>query len=459
MPVRSRGQLLAGFAALLGLWTTGAGCTSSAIRHDAFSVQCKDGSCARKGEGGSTVTTAYPNGAVAKSCNCGSSGSRLQPTPIASSGGGENVSAWQSSQHVNADAAPAESGVTAASGVSLEKPQPLGSLLSLPAGQAQTVPVVNTTTEASAGPPILGALPEAAPPRPIEQPQLGAPRMAAPPPTPRQMKHMEGYPDLPAPVVTHPPAVPGEFRKRALSAYIVEPPDILIIQATQTVTFNALTINGQHLVRPDGTISLGTYGDVFVAGLTLDQIKDAIARMLREQVYKKAPKEEDGVKTKGEKFTLEELRKEIAVDVGVYNSKFYYIITDGGGYGEQVYKLPCTGNETVIDALAAISGIPAQGSKKKIWVARATPTDRHAQPFILPVDWCAIAQRGSAATNYQLFPGDRLYVHSDPLLRLDTRIGRFLSPIDRVFGSILLGSSTVNSIKNSNGGNGNTGIR
>ena len=35
-------------------------------------------------------------------------------------------------------------------------------------------------------------------------------------------------------------------------------------------------ITGQHIVRPDGTVNLGTYGSVYVAGLSLAQTKQAI---------------------------------------------------------------------------------------------------------------------------------------------------------------------------------------
>jgi polysaccharide export outer membrane protein len=265
---------------------------------------------------------------------------------------------------------------------------------------------------------------------------------------------LPGYPELPPTMITHPPEAPREFNKRALSAYVIEPPDILIVRASTAVTFKNLPLEGQHLVRPDGTISLGPYGDVFVAGMTLDQAKSAVARLLQARVWKEAPRAEN---PRGTRFTVEEILLELQVDVGAYNSKFYYVITDGGGYGEQVFKLPVTGNETVLDALAAIQGLPAQASKKKIWVARATPHENPA-PHILPVDWCGITQRGSASTNYQVYPGDRIYVQSDPLLRLDTRLARFLAPIERVLGVTLLGSSTVNSIRNSGTGLGNPAL-
>ena len=145
--------------------------------------------------------------------------------------------------------------------------------------------------------------------------------------------------------------------------------------------------------------------------------------------------------------------KNLVVDVYAYNSKVYYIITDGGGYGEQVYRISATGNETVLDALSQINGLPAVASKKKIWVARATPD--HSPPLILPVDWCGIVKSGSAATNYQVFPGDRIYVNSDARIRTDSALGKFLAPVERVLGTVLLGSSTVNSIRN--GTNAGTG--
>ena len=41
-------------------------------------------------------------------------------------------------------------------------------------------------------------------------------------------------------------------------------------------------IRGEHLVRPDGTISLGTYGCVYVAGMTLAQVKMPVEQHLCE---------------------------------------------------------------------------------------------------------------------------------------------------------------------------------
>jgi polysaccharide export outer membrane protein len=230
-----------------------------------------------------------------------------------------------------------------------------------------------------------------------------------------------------------PPPVPRELAKRALSPYIIEPPDVLLVGSSQTLIPDQPLVRSQHIVSMDGYIRLGIYGQVFVAGMTLDQARQAIAQQISKRV------------TDVKADNLE-------VDVLAYNSKFYYVITDGGGWGQQVYRLPYTGNETVLDAVAQIGGLPPVSSKKRIWLARATPSCH--QPHILPVDWKCVTQCGAADTNYQLFPGDRLFVQSDARIRADGWLIKTLSPVQRILGTTLLGASTVNDIKGNLGGGG-----
>ena len=66
---------------------------------------------------------------------------------------------------------------------------------------------------------------------------------------------------------------------------------------------------------------------------------------------------------------------EVSLEVSGYNSKVYYIVTQGAGFGDGVYRFPITGNETVLDAISQINGLQ-RVSSKKIWVAR--PTDNLA---------------------------------------------------------------------------------
>jgi protein involved in polysaccharide export with SLBB domain len=190
-------------------------------------------------------------------------------------------------------------------------------------------------------------------------------------------------------------------------------------------------ISGEHVIRPDGTVSLGIYGSVYVNGMTLDEVKATVEAHLSRYMH----------------------QPEILVDVLAYNSKLIYVIADGGGSGETVVKLPFTGNETVLDAIADVQGL-SEVSSKNIWVARPNPaTSQVAQT--MPVDWRAITQDAVTTTNYQLLPGDRIYIKADQLIAADSFIAKVTVPMSRIFGVTLLGNGTVQALKR--GPNSTTG--
>jgi polysaccharide export outer membrane protein len=181
-------------------------------------------------------------------------------------------------------------------------------------------------------------------------------------------------------------------------------------------------IVGEHLVGPDGTVNLGVYGNVYIAGLTVSEVKAEIERHL------------------GEHLEL----PEVSVDVFAYNSQVYYIITQGAGQGDGVFRFPTTGNETVLDAIAQIQGLSAVSSRH-IWIARPAP-DALGSDQILPVDWRAISQGGSTATNYQLMPGDRLFIQEDKMIAFGTFVDKMIAPFERMIGFTLLGTQNIQTI-------------
>ena len=182
-------------------------------------------------------------------------------------------------------------------------------------------------------------------------------------------------------------------------------------------------ISGEHMVRQDGHVQLGIYGSVHVAGLTLDDARAMIEAHLSQHIH----------------------QPEVSVDVLGFNSTSYYVIMDGGGYGEQVRKLPITGNETVLDAIAAVDGL-SQVSSKRIWVARPAPAGTGVAQ-VLPVNWHDISVQGITDTNYQLFPGDRIYVQADRLIEADSFVAKVIAPVERIFGFTLLGAGTIRSVR------------
>ena len=181
-------------------------------------------------------------------------------------------------------------------------------------------------------------------------------------------------------------------------------------------------ISGEHLVGPDGTVNLGTYGTVYVAGMTVAEAKSAIEDQLSN--YLEQPR--------------------VSVDIFSYNRKVYYVITEGAGFGDTLVRVPITGNETVLDALAQVNGL-SRLSSKHLWIARPTPGDACCDQ-ILPIDWTEITKGAATATNYQLLPGDRLFIAENKIIALDTFLDQVSAPIERLFGTTLLGAQAIQTI-------------
>ena len=200
----------------------------------------------------------------------------------------------------------------------------------------------------------------------------------------------------------------------ALAVHIKEP----VVTVSLIEMAGKQQIAGQHLVGLDGTVTLGSYGSVPVVGLTLAQVKEAIERHLSQEL-------EDPI---------------VAVDVFAYNSKVYYVITEGAGTGDGVSKFPITGNDTVLDAIANISGT-TEVSSKKIWIARPVPDSEELA--ILPVDWQGVSALAATGTNYQLFPGDRVFVAEDGRVAYDTSLAKSLAPWERMMGFATLSANTA----------------
>lgn len=180
----------------------------------------------------------------------------------------------------------------------------------------------------------------------------------------------------------------------------------------------AQRIAGQYLVSPDGTVTLGSYGGVHVVGLTIPEAKAAIESHLSQYL-------ENPV---------------VSIDVFAFNSKVYYIVLQGAELGDGVYRFPITGNDTVLDAISQINGLQ-QISSKRIWVAR--PSGEPGNLVVMPVDWVAITENGLASTNYQLLPGDRVFVAEDKLIAFDNRLAKMLAPMERAMGFTLLSAGTA----------------
>lgn len=314
-----------------------------------------------------------------------------------------------------------------------------------------------------------------------------------------------------------PEPVPHELAKVPLPPYVIESPDILLINAIRVIPkppyriepLDALgirvvealpdqAITGVYGVESDGTVNLGfSYGSVYVRGMTIEQAKAAIERHLRsslkpgynvsvviaesralQQIRGPHLVQTDGTINLGvygavfvDNMTVPQAKAaieqhlaqflvdpEISLTVTGYNSKVFYVILDGVGVGgDQIVRLPMTGKLTVLDALALVNGLPFQASKNKIWVARPAPAGS-CQEMFLPVDYVRITRLGDTATNYQVLPNDRIFVKTNAFIKADGVLAAILGPLERVFGHALLDTSLISQIQGINrGGTGGVG--
>jgi protein involved in polysaccharide export with SLBB domain len=181
--------------------------------------------------------------------------------------------------------------------------------------------------------------------------------------------------------VVQPAAVPRELDKRLLPLYVVEPGDVLVVNPADLDS--PVRLPGDQPVLPDGTINLGRYGQVVVAGKTLDEIELLVRATVEAQ-------------TKDAGF--------IVVRVVSRPSKVFYVLGEVNAPG----AYPLTGRETVLDGIIMAGGLNDRASRRNIILTRPTPPE--SCRVVLPVRLRDIVQLGDTATNYQLAPGDRIFV-------------------------------------------------
>ena len=182
---------------------------------------------------------------------------------------------------------------------------------------------------------------------------------------------------------------------------VVEPPDLLIVEVLEALA--GRPISGERLVRPDGTISLGFYGTLHVRGLTLEQIKTKLIlhlrKVLSDEVLGLLYVDEEGAVT----TVMPEESDRVVVDMSGYNSRMYYVEGDVSAPG----RLPCTGNETVLDALNYVGGLLPSADRGKVLLVRPARGGKPAKSY--SIDLSAISA-GDVRANLQVLPGDRLMV-------------------------------------------------
>ncbi len=184
--------------------------------------------------------------------------------------------------------------------------------------------------------------------------------------------------------MTEPQPLPRELEKRPLPSFTVEPGDVLLLQPVNLESQTRLP--GDQTVLLDGTIDLGRYGRIIVMGQTLAEVETTVRAQIQAQA-------KDG-KDPGP----------INARVVSRQSKVYYVLGEVNSPG----AYPLNGRETVLDAILAGGGLNGKASRRNIIISR--PTAPNGCRIVLPICYHEIVQLGDTSTNYQIMPGDRVFV-------------------------------------------------
>lgn len=196
-------------------------------------------------------------------------------------------------------------------------------------------------------------------------------------------------------VLDHAPKVAPvarELCKTVPPSYVLEPGDTVLVE---TIRFDSpLRFPTDQVIQPDGTIDMGKYGRIVVAGKRVEDVEVCIQEIVNADPDLITALEE----TNSPGPELVNVRI-----IDPRGSQFYVLgaVNSPGAY-------PYSGRETVLDAVLAAGGLADNARRCEIILSRPSPVGDCRT--VLPVCWDHIVQLGDTTTNYQLMPGDRVFV-------------------------------------------------
>ena len=176
--------------------------------------------------------------------------------------------------------------------------------------------------------------------------------------------------------------VPRELEKTVIPEYILQPGDVLVVEPTKLDS--PIRFPADQTILADGTVDLGRYGRPIVVGKTIEQVEAEVTAAVRSQ----------------------ESEPVDPINVRLVNpqSAVFYVLGEVNSPG----SFPFAGRETVLDAILVAGGLTDKASQCNIILSR--PTLPAGCRIVLPVCYRQIVQLGDTTTNYQIMPGDRVFV-------------------------------------------------
>jgi polysaccharide export outer membrane protein len=172
----------------------------------------------------------------------------------------------------------------------------------------------------------------------------------------------------PVPLVPAPPVPPPP-------GYVIGPDDVL-----QVLYWREKDVSAEVVVRPDGMISLPLLNDVKAAGLTPEQLRDAVNEAAK-------------------KFFED---PSVTINIKAINSRKVFITGSVGKPGPYALTAPTS----VLQLIAMAGGLSEFAKRNKIAVMRT----ENGKPVRLPFNYDDVAKGKNLKQNIELKPGDTVIV-------------------------------------------------
>jgi len=166
-------------------------------------------------------------------------------------------------------------------------------------------------------------------------------------------------------------------------------------------------------IRPDGKISLPLIGDVFVEGMTSEELTDKLT----------------------EEFSKYAKNPSVAVIVTGFNSKKVYVI--GEVFSQGAY--PYTGTTSVFEAVEEAGSFTRRASLGRVILVRGDIED----PTVIDINLKEVVTKGAKENDLHLQPGDIVYVPPNGFAKAGYAVEQVLFPFMPILG---LGSA-INSVQ------------
>jgi polysaccharide export outer membrane protein len=166
------------------------------------------------------------------------------------------------------------------------------------------------------------------------------------------------------------------------------------------------------VIRPDGKITLSLLDDVYVSGMTTEEIDEKLTRMYKEYI----------------------VGADVTVAVVAFNSQEVYVFGQVAREGPQPY----TGELTILEVISRAGGVLARAEPKAVQVVRNNK--------VWKVNMDDIVISGKTNQNMYLQPGDIVFVPLNGFARAGFALDNIFFPLRSFFSFVFLGDA-VNDVK------------